>query len=176
MILEREVHKGKPGGGEPSFNFNPARLNVIVVFTTVEGTLAALESAARLAKNLMAEITLVMVEEVYFRYPLDRSPVSTSFLHRLCVALVEGANLDPGEVRTEIHYCRDRMKFLQVRLKGKSLVVIGAKQRGWARSERRIHAALTRQGHDVILIRDHSSLIESRHRIVIHSLIGPQKA
>jgi hypothetical protein len=175
MILERELREGKPSGGGPAFDCDSGRLNVTVVYTTVDGTLAALETAARLAKNLLAEITLVMVEEVYFRYPLDRSPVSPTFLQCLCVALIESANLDPGEVKVEIHYCRDRMKCLQVRLREKSLVMIGAKRKGWARPERRLHAALARQGHDAILIREHSRLVESRHHFVIQSLMDWSK-
>jgi hypothetical protein len=171
MILEKELREGKTGGGEPALDFSAGRLKVMVVFTTVEGTLSALDSAARLAQNLLAEIRLVIVEEVYFRYPLDRSPVSPTFLHRLCLALIESANLDPGEVRVEIHYCRNRMKCLQVRLRERSLVVIGAKRTGWALPERRLHTALARQGHDAILIREHSNLVEMRRRFVINSLV-----
>jgi hypothetical protein len=175
MILERETREGEPGSGEPAFDFNSSRLNVIVVFTTVEGTLAALESAARLAKNLLADIKLVVAEEVYFRYPLDSPPVPTSFLQRLCIALIEGASLNPGEVHFEIYYCRDRLKCLELRLRERSVIVVGAKRRGWARPERRIHAALASQGHDVLLIREYSNSVESRHQFVIHSLIDPPK-
>ena len=171
MILENDLFEGKPGGEEPAFEFSAGRMTVVVVFTTVEGTLAALESAARLAKNLLAEIKLVVVEEVYFRYPLDRPPVSAVFLHRLCMALIEGAYLDPDKVRLEIRYCRDRVTCLEDCLRERSLVVIGAKRKGWARPERRIHAALRRQGHDVVLIREYSSLVETRRRFVIDSLI-----
>ena len=171
MILEKQVCEGEPGGGKPVLDFSPGRLTVMVVFTTVEGTLAALESAARLAKNLLADIKLVIVEEVYFRYPLNCPPVSAVFLHRLCTALIQGAYLDPDEVRVEIRYCRDRVKCLEDCLRERSLVVIGAKRRGWVRPERRIHTALARQGHDVVLIREHSSLVETRRRFVINSLI-----
>src|SRR5664279_3199559 len=102
MILGKGLCEGKSGGGAPALDSNVGRLKVMVVFTTVEGTLAALESAARLAKNLLAEIRLVIVDEVYFRYPLDCPPVPAISLHSLCAALIEGAYLDPGEVRVEI--------------------------------------------------------------------------
>src|ERR1700730_2709004 len=91
MIVNRQVgdtesHNGYPC---PVVESNFRRLRVIVVFTMIEGTLAALKSATKFAEALGAEIALLVTEVVHFRYPLETPPVSADFFHRLCVALIE---------------------------------------------------------------------------------------
>src|ERR1019366_1427237 len=58
------------------------RLNIEVVFTSVEATLAALKEAATLATSLGARITLLVPQVVPYPLPLQSSPVLAVFNDR----------------------------------------------------------------------------------------------
>jgi hypothetical protein len=100
-----------------------------VLLTTIEATLAALNRAAHFAKGLDVEIVLVVTDVVSFHYPLENPPVAAYFFERLCFALIDESNLDADKVNIEIYFCRDRVQCLQLILKPRSLVVIGAKKK-----------------------------------------------
>ncbi len=153
-MIDRPLVELEPGNVEPapSGQSDPGRMRVTVVFTTIAGTLAALEAAAMFARNLNAEIVLVVAEVIYFRYPLEHPPVSAGYFEKLCVALVDELEVDLTATRVEIHFCRDQLQCLQLSLRPRSLVVIGAGQRWWDRQEHRLERALSRLGHRVILV------------------------
>jgi len=50
------------------------RLEVVVVFTSLEGTIAALKSAGNLVHGLRAHITLVVPQIVPYALPLESPP------------------------------------------------------------------------------------------------------
>jgi hypothetical protein len=182
MVLNRYVGDAEPHSGDPSpfVESDSGRLRVIVVFTTIEGTLAALKSAAKFAQALNAEITLLVTQVVYFRYPLESPPVSADFLCRLCVALIEELKseelrtdelgLDGDAINIDIQFCREQVPCLEFALKPRSVVVIGARKSWWRKPERKLERALKRRGHDVLLVGDGASDYRARVESVVHRL------
>src|SRR4051812_46801530 len=63
---------GPPGAPERE---TASRLNIAVIFTSVESTLAALRQAGRLAASLGARITLLVPQVVPYPLPLESPPV-----------------------------------------------------------------------------------------------------
>ena len=171
-VGDAEPHRADPQRADPAphVESDSGRLRVIVVFTTIEGTLAALKSAAKFAQALSAEITLLVTQVVYFRYPLETPPVSADFLYRLCVALMEELELDGDAVNVDIHFCREQVPCLQFALKPRSVVMIGARKSWWRKPERKLERALKRMGHDVLLVSDEASDYRARAESVVHRL------
>src|SRR5579872_1024245 len=86
-------------------NFDP-HLNLTIIHTTPEGTLAALKAASVLARGLHARIRLVMAHVVPFRLPLEMPMISTEFLKAREARLVAQSGLDESSVSIEICLCR----------------------------------------------------------------------
>lgn len=128
------------------------RLDVTVIFTTPEATVAALKTAADLSKQLDARITLLVVEPVPIHVPLDRPLVSIEFLKRRSCDLVCEAGIVDEEVKIQICLCRDRGHALKSLLARHSLVVIGGHMHWWRRTERKLKLFLRGLGHHVILV------------------------
>jgi hypothetical protein len=127
-------------------------LNISVIFTAVDPTLAALKCAGRLADDLGARISLVVTQVVPYPLPLHRPPVSQEFSERRFRVIA-------GESRVEtsvaVYFCRDRLATLKAVLGPRSLVVVGGKKRRWSRAwaptpEKRLARELRRAGHEVI--------------------------
>jgi hypothetical protein len=112
----------------------PVRLDISVVFTSVNATLRALKEAGSLAKSLGARITLIVPQIV--PYPL---PLRNFSERRLWVI----ANKCKVETRVSIYPCRDALETLQSVLQPASLVVVGA--------ETRLAAKLRHLGHQVVV-------------------------
>jgi hypothetical protein len=137
--------------GVSEFSSDP-RLRVTVLYTTTEGTLAALRAAGSLARNLGARIALVETEIVPFHFPVDRPPVSIDFLERRHIALVSESGIQAEEVHIEIYLCRDRMQCLRKVLNTPSLVVIGGRRHWWSSREQELERLLRALGHHVIFV------------------------
>jgi hypothetical protein len=137
--------------GVSEFSSDP-RLRVTVVFTTTEGTLAALRAAGSLAKNLGARILLVVTEVVPLHFPVDSPPVSVQFLEQRQLDLVSASGIEADEVRILIYLCRDREKCLRKVLNSPSLVVVGGRKCWWHGKERKLEHHLRVLGHHVIFI------------------------
>jgi hypothetical protein len=172
MILHSHVLDG-PSGILPdiSGSSEPRRLRVTVVFTTIEGTMAALDTATALARGLSAQIILVVTEVVYFRWSLESPPVSRHFFEELCLGLVHSASLDANKITFEIHFCRNQIQCLEQTLRPHSLVVLGAKRRLWFAPERKLEHRLLQLGHDVLLIDSASTAIELDANTLVSRLI-----
>ena len=123
------------------------RLEVFVVFTDTPGTLAALQTADRLAKRLEARLRLVMPYEVPYALPLTAPAVPVGFLEGQLRTL---ASEVPMEIAAQIYLCRDRRRTLRVVLKARSLVIVGGRKRWWPTPEQRLARALNKDGHHVI--------------------------
>jgi len=138
------------GGGRPQL---PARedadskLNIAVIFTAVECTLAALKQAGVLASNLGACISLVVPQVVPYPLPLTNSPISTGFNERRFRVIAGQSRV---ETRVAVYLCRDRMETLKEVLKPHSVVVVGGRKAWWPTPEKRLAAGLRRAGHEVI--------------------------
>ena len=131
---------------------NGRGLEVAVVHTTREGTLAALRSAGNLAKDLGARIALVAPLAVPFRLPLDRPTISTEFVQARHKALIAEADLGGEDVDIQIWICRNPREALAQILAPGSLVVLGGKGRWYLSQEQRLGRFLARLGHHVIFV------------------------
>jgi len=125
-----------------------ARLNIDVVFTSMEATAAALQQAAEMASRLAARITLVAPQVVPHPLPLERPPVLLEWNERRLRAIAEES---PVETRVQIYLCRDPVRTLCAVLKPHSVVVVGGRKRWWCPAwEGKLSRVLRRAGHAVI--------------------------
>lgn len=124
-----------------------SRLNVAVVFTSVESTLAALRKAAALASRLTGRTTLVVPQVVPYPLPLGSPPVLLGWNEKRFRAI---ASQSPVETTVLICLCRDPLEALIPVLSPRSLVVIGGRRRRWPTAEQRLACELRHAGHEVI--------------------------
>ena len=126
-------------------------LCVTVISTTPEGTTAALDAASWLAEDLEARITLLTMQVVPIRFPLDKPIVALDFiLEQQRSLLLRSVAREAATIR--ICLCRDRDDGLRRVLRRRALVVIGGRRRWWVSGEERLEQALRRLGHDVIFV------------------------
>jgi hypothetical protein len=131
----------------PAIEETESRLNVAVVFTSVEATLAALRRAGALANRLSGRITLLVPQVVPFPLPLTSPPVLVDWNEKRFRVI---ASESPVETTVLIYLCRDRLETLTNVLSPRSLVVVGGRKRWWPTAERRLARRLHRAGHEVI--------------------------
>jgi hypothetical protein len=122
-------------------------LNIAVVFTSVESTLAALKEAGNLANSLGARITLVVPQVVPFPLPLETPPILVEFNENRFRVM---ASESPVETSVQIYLCRDRFETLATALKPGSIVVVGGRQRWWPTKEETLARQLRRAGYEVL--------------------------
>jgi len=123
------------------------RLNIAVVFTSVESTLAALKEAGTLAQSLGAQITLLVPQVVPYPLPLESPPVLVDFSEKRFHVI---ASQSPVETKVSIYLCRDQMETLRSVLRPGSIVVIGGRKRWWPTKEARLAHKLRKAGHEVL--------------------------
>jgi hypothetical protein len=142
-------------------------LPIAVVYTTQDGTLAALKTAAALARDLNPRLGLIVTEVVPFRLPIDQPRVSVDFLKKRQDELVSEAGLTGDEIRVQICVCRDTKETLGRLLIAPSLVVLGGRRGLWPSRERRLETFLSRLGHHVVFVDagSHRSAAEAGPRI-----------
>jgi len=140
----------RPATGHPA---QPTRveadqqLNIAVVFTSVEPTLAALKEAGQLANSLSARITLVVPQVVPFPLPLETPPVLVEFNENRFRVM---ASESPVETSVQIFLCRDRFETLTSVLKPGSIVVVGGRKRWWPTKDETLARQLRRAGYEVL--------------------------
>ena len=147
LALEKVLAPSVGYPATPAIEETASRLNVAVVFTSVEATLAALKQAGALANRLRGRITLVVPQIVPFPLPLTSPPVMLDWNERRFRVI---ASESPVETTVMIYLCRDRVETLTTVLTPRSLVVIGGRRRWWATAEQRLARRLRRAGHEVI--------------------------
>jgi hypothetical protein len=125
------------------------KIEVNVVFTTHEGTVMALRTAASLARDLDARIRFLVHQTVPFVLPLEAPPVYVSFIERRCRAMARGC-AGASEVNIEVYLCRDRQRAVLQTLRPHALVVLGGKRSWWPSSEQKLARQLHLHGHHVI--------------------------
>ncbi len=134
---------------EPPIVAGPG-LEVVVIYTSVKRTLAALRAAGSLARGLSARIHLVVPQVVPFPAPPDQPLVDARFAERKFRTIAEESAID---TRVDICVCREWETGVLRCLKPRSIVVIGAVPRWWqSRRERRLARTLRKQGHQVVLV------------------------
>lgn len=147
LALEKLV---VPANGLPSLpqtGETDHRLEVVVVFTSVEGTIAALKSASNLVRGLRAHITLVVPQIVPYALPLESPPTLLDFSQR---RLSEIASESRVETIVRLYLCRNPLETVTAVLKPRSLVVVGSHRRWWPTREQSLARKLQRAGHEVI--------------------------
>src|SRR5579863_8187247 len=95
-----------------------SKLEISVVFTSVDATLAALKEAATLAGSLGGRITLVVPQIVPYPLPLTSPPVLVDFNERRLWVIANNCRV---ETRVSIYLCRDPLETLKAVLKPHSL-------------------------------------------------------
>lgn len=131
----------------PSVEEVEQKLNIAVVFTSVESTLAALKEAGNLADSLGARITLVVPQVVPYPLPLESPPVLVPFNENRFRVM---AAKNPVETSVHIYLCRDRFQTLTSVLNAGSIVVLGGRKRWWPTKEANLARQLRRGGYEVV--------------------------
>ena len=142
-----------PAAGQPAWpeaEANDNGLNISVIFTCVETTLAALKKAATLAASLGARITLLVMQPVPFPLPLESPPVLLDWSDNRFRTI---ASQSPLQMMVRLYLCRDTVETLKSVLRQKSVVVIGGRKSSMPFTrEKRLARTLRRAGHEVIFI------------------------
>lgn len=148
LALERVLRPSAAQPAVPEEQQAGARLNIAVIFTSVEATLAALRKAGALASDLGARITILAPQVVPYPLPLESPPVLLDWNERR-FSVIAGAS--PVETSVCLYLCRDSAETLTRALRPHSVVVIGGRK-GWHPfgSEKRLTRLLRRAGHEVI--------------------------
>jgi len=123
------------------------QLNIAVVFTSVDSTLAALKEAGTLAQSLGAQITLLVPQVVPYPLPLESPPVLVDFNEKRFHVI---ASQSPVETKVCICLCRDQIETLRAVLRPGSIVVVGGRKRWWPTREARMADKLRKAGHEVL--------------------------
>jgi len=146
------IPESRGGDKGSSTSHSDPGLCVTVISTTPNGTIAALNAARCLAKDLGARITLLKVEVVPLRIPLDESPASLAFAAQQQCSRVLQSSAREVDVTIRTCLCHDRDLCLGRLLRRRALVVIGGRRRWWSSREEKLEQALRRLGHHVIFI------------------------
>ena len=142
ILVPKTGHPSRPLGDEAD-----QKLNIAVVFTSVESTLAALKEAGNLANSLGARIKLVVPKVVPYPLPLETPPVLVEFNENRFRVI---ASESPVETSVQIYLCRDRFETLTSVLQPGSIVVLGGKKRWWPTKDELLARQLRRAGHEVV--------------------------
>ena len=148
LALERMIAPVTGAPARPFTEETGSKLNISVVFTSVDGTLAALKEAGNLASSLGGRITLMVPQIVPYPLPLTSPPVLVDFNERRLRVIASDCRV---ETRVSIYLCRDPLETLKSVLKPHSLVVVGSRKRWWPTAEKRLAAQLRRAGHEVVV-------------------------
>ena len=142
VLIPATGHPTRPIAGETG-----AGLEIAVVFTSVDSTLAVLREAGNLANSLGARITLVVPQVVAYPLPLETPPVLVEFNENRFRVL---ASESPVETSVQIYLCRDRLETLTKVLKRGSIVILGGRKRWWPTQEKTLARQLRRAGYEVL--------------------------
>ncbi len=148
LVLERMIAPATGVPARPSSEETESKLDISVVFTSVDATLRALQEAGNLARSLGGRITLIVPEIVPYPLPLTSPPVRMEFNERRVRVIANNSRI---ETRVSIYLCRDALETLQSVLKPHSLVVIGSRKSWWPTAAKRLAAKLRHFGHQVVI-------------------------
>ncbi len=150
LALEKMIAPVTGVPARPFADETDSKLNISVVFTSVEATLGALKEAGSLASCLGGHITLIVPQVVPYPLPLTSPPVLVDFNERRLRVLASGCRV---ETRVSIYLCRDAFETLTSVLKPHSLVVVGRRKTWWPwpSAEKRLASQLRHAGHEVVV-------------------------
>ena len=150
MSLAIQKHLGPATGlpVQPGAEEADRGLNISVVFTSVDSTLAALKEAGSLASCLGARIKLLVPQVVPHPLPLETPPVLVEFNEKRFRVI---ASQSPVETSVYIYLCRDKIRTLTSVLNPGSIVVLAGRKRWWWPTRDEVLAReLRRAGHEVV--------------------------
>ncbi|MGD0136315.1 MAG: hypothetical protein ABSE57_30085 [Bryobacteraceae bacterium] len=148
LALERMIAPVTGAPVRPFTEETGSKLDISVVFTSIEATLTALKEAGNLADSLGGRIALIVPQIVPYPLPLTSPPVLIDFSERRLRVIACNSRV---ETRVSIYLCRDRLETLRSVLKPHSLVVIGSRKSWWSTAEKRLAAKLRHFGHQVVV-------------------------
>jgi hypothetical protein len=150
LALEKMIAPVTGVPARPFVEETDSKLNISVIFTSVEATLGALKEAGNLASSLGGHITLIVPQIVPYPLPLTSPPVLVDFNERRLRVLASGCRV---ETRVCIYLCRDALETLTSVLKPHSLVVVGSRKTWWPwpTGEKRLASQLRHAGHEVVV-------------------------
>jgi hypothetical protein len=147
LAVENTLRPATAQPSPPPVEKADQKLNIAVVFTSVESTLAALKEAGTLASSLGARITLLVPQVVPYPLALETPPVLIEFNERRFRLI---ASQSPVETTVQIYLCRDSLATLTKALSPGSIVVLGGQKRWWPTREKKLARQLRRAGHEVV--------------------------
>jgi hypothetical protein len=145
----KQSHDTTLPASPPGTNESDRELEITVIFTSAEATVAAIDRAGALLNGLNGRISLVAAQSVPYPLPLERPPVLLDFNKR---RLIEIASESPVKTTVHLYLCRWRMETLASVLKPGSVVVIGGRKRWWLTWERSLARKLECSGFPVIFL------------------------
>jgi hypothetical protein len=151
LALERMIAPVTGAPARPFTEETGSKLNVSVVFTSVDATLAALKAAGKLLGDRagsLGHITLIVPQVVPYPLPLTSPSVQVDFTERRLRVIASDCRVD---TRICVYLCRDPLETLKSVLKPHSLVIVGSRKRWWPTAEKRLAAKLRNAGHEVIV-------------------------
>ena len=147
LAIEKVLRPATGRPAQPTRVDADQQLNIAVVFTSVESTLAALKEAGNLAGSLGARITLVVPQVVPFPLPLETPPVLVEFNENRFRVMASESLV---ETSVQIFLCRDRFETLAAVLKPGSIVVVGGRKRWWPTKDETLARQLRGAGYEVL--------------------------
>ena len=123
-----------------------------VVFTTVPGTMAALERATRLARDLDLCLTLLVPQVVPYQVPVTCPPVAIGHTQQTILSMLSASALNAHDINVQICLCRDRIECLSRWMGARSMVFVGRRSRWWPSQERKLERTLRALGYEVIVV------------------------
>ena len=148
LALERMIAPVTGAPVRPFTEETGSKLDISVVFTSIEATLTALKEAGNLASSLGGRITLIVPQIVPYPLPLTSPPVLIDFSERRLRVIASNSKV---ETRVSIYLCRNPLEILRSVLRPHSLVVIGSRKSWWPTAEKRLAAKLRHFGHQVVV-------------------------
>lgn len=122
-------------------------LEVVVLHTTIPGTLSSLKRAASLADGLAASIRLLVLTIVPYPLAIESPQVPVAFTSRRFTTVACEARVD---TMVDIRLGRDRMSMIESALKPRSVVVLERQRSWWPNPTRKLAKRLERLGHQVV--------------------------
>ena len=144
MFVDIKTEKTKRNSNIP----NSSR-SVVVLFTSANRTLKAIESARSLANTLCLPIVVLATPVVPFPLPLEEPQVPFDFTIR---HFAKAAEQFPENISVVAYPCRDRMEALKQVLPPDSPVLIGIRKKWWPTSDERLARDLGRAGFSVTVV------------------------
>jgi hypothetical protein len=144
---ERSSNRNLPQESAPGSG-PERRLDIAVIVTSFERTIAAISRAVGLLRGLDGCISLIEAQPIPYPLPLVSPPVSLEFTRRRLLAL---ANESTVEIKANVYLCRFRFETIAEILEPGSTVVIGCRHR-WHGWEKKLARKLRRARRDLVVI------------------------